>query len=115
MKGEGVMQVAQSPVEALRIARALLVERGWTRKVWRDEKGCLCLLGAVRIAVYGSVDDFDSANWDLFDDVRHELSLTCYELHHDAGVIGWNDRQQSVEPVLVLFDAAIARLGRSEQ
>ncbi|MGW5267186.1 DUF6197 family protein [Rhodococcus sp. NPDC003994] len=45
-----------TPADALNAAADLIAERGWTHGVVRDRDGRLCVIGALRTAVFGSVD-----------------------------------------------------------
>lgn len=92
-------------IEELKKARALLV-KGWTKGSfaknaqgekcvpYSDKAVCWCAGGALKVV---------TDNWsDLWDVVEAELK---------GGYLpDFNDAQETVEPVLALFDKAIAKL-----
>jgi hypothetical protein len=90
-----------STADVLRRAKQEIEERGWTRRKYVDDDGCVCLYGAINLAVAG--DPF--YNWSTASDdaVRKLHAVIGWTFLDD-----WNDEQSSVEPVLAAFDRAIA-------
>lgn len=98
----------KTTLEILKAARALLVDKGWTTGAsarnalgepvapYADDAACFCASGAI-IRVSSTFYDECRASGELNGFLRESL------MH-------FNDLQASVEPVLRLFDRAIAKL-----
>jgi hypothetical protein len=102
---------SQNLIEVLRKARDLLSQPGaWTKgHLARDGAGypvdplsgdgaCFCIVGAI--------DFITRDNHEMHDAARSELRKGMSGI----GLASFNDSQDTVEPVLELFDKAIARL-----
>jgi hypothetical protein len=104
-----------SPIEILKAARELLAMPGaWTKGHYaknssgyqvypfEPEAACFCSYGAMsRFAAEGGTANLHAAE----DAVRAQVP--------NGDLIGFNDAQESVEPVLAAFDRAIAKLESS--
>lgn len=96
-----------TPVEVLKKAKALIEERGWCRREYKDTRGCYCSLGACYVA---SGYEVEGAS------VLHDGDVTAYataekalERAIDSAVIRWNDSPgRTKDEVLAAFDKAIA-------
>lgn len=113
-KGEKVNEV----VETLKKAK-ILMQKGWTtgsmargpdgNSAWStsDEACCWCALGSLRAVCKYSADpeDFDV---DAYEAARTSIETVLTSRGELDDVTVFNDAQKSVEPVLELFDEAIA-------
>src|SRR4051812_24164199 len=89
-------------IDPVRCVELALDEHGWTqRREYDPLSGCVCLRGAIKLAVGGAVDrvgritfgHFPDAGWSSCD-LADGLSLAIEEVEADAfnfGVTGWND------------------------
>lgn len=102
--------------EILKKAKALLVEKGWTKECYArgadgeyrlptsPEATCFCVFGAVQAADGADEScDLSPEGWQA----RRVLTLAAVTRGY-LHVPWFNDAQESVEPILALFDDAIA-------
>jgi hypothetical protein len=92
--------------DALLAGREVLQERGWGKGFYENSLGCVCALGALRIAVFGGVDIPDSASeeaWRAY--IRAER---LFEDDLRGSVITFNDQRSTRETdVYALYERAI--------
>lgn len=106
-----------SAIDTLRKARGLL-EKGWTKGAYaRNAEGqktawlspeatCWCARGALLAAAEVN-GDFYSENWD---NVNKITSIIEHRPCGGLGLLDFNDAQDTVEPILAVFDEVIAEL-----
>lgn len=87
-----------TPVAQLLRRARTLIAAGWTRGVYRDDRGSYCLQGALAAA-------------DTTGRAAHAshllLEVIAAEQPHVEGLSRWNDQQTSAGPVLRALDNAI--------
>lgn len=104
----------QKPIEVLREARKLIVDKGWTQECCaRDASGKLCDVGsraAVAFCMIGAVNRVAD-----MDDPTRPFKAACIALRSvlktrpGAGLGAWNDEKtRTKEEVIDAFDRAIA-------
>lgn len=104
--------------ETLRKAAQVLRERGLAKGYYRDESGCVCIKGALRIAHGGDVglpETFDDYVADLMVVARGVIpgTVNVGGFAHDAITV-WNDEpERTAEEVIAALEAAAARLDAS--
>lgn len=102
----------KSAKEILQRALKIIEEHGWTKRTFKNRKGCFCSIGAINFAANGDATGF-----------RHGGQKTI-TLYHDArdifykaisppwllknGIAGWNDSTaRTKEEVIAAFKRAI--------
>lgn len=90
----------------LRRAKLLLEERGWLPMCGRDDDGPMCVLNAARECTYGIGLPINEQK-QRTDDVVSAL-VVAGNFVSDIQIADWNDSLKSIEPVIALFDKAIA-------
>ena len=87
----------------LRAARAYLVEHGWCQNESMNDKGQVCIDGAMQYSIGDTCSDVTGARYAATaDSVYHALNYV-------GGYINWNDQEgRTQDEVLALFDRAIA-------
>lgn len=100
-----------APVEewrsALLKAASLIRERGHTKHEYEDGQGRLCLHGAIRVAMFGSVNDKSDSGCEATKAVcRYLRSIGRTDVYSFAG--NWNDEdgRSGAEVIAVLESAA---------
>jgi hypothetical protein len=97
----------QSEATALLIRARSLLERGWCRGVPAiDAEGWMVHPVSEKAIAWCASGALIAAGWcrtDLDHPAIHRLSAAM-----DGSICGFNDRQESVEPILAAFDRAIA-------
>lgn len=105
---------AESIAAALDRAAALIDVRGFARRTFEDINGCLCALGALRVAVFDRVDPTLRSGmdkWGLYQDAQGHLNAVIL-LQTGKTVIEWNDA--STKDVVTAGLRRAARVARGE-
>lgn len=99
-------------LDVLVAARDVLQERGWVKGVYEDERGCVCISGAVQMVMFGSTrspfpDNLPSSVFDL--SYEAEVALNRNLPHWARSLEAFNDSDNVTErDVYDLIDRAIA-------
>jgi hypothetical protein len=95
--------------QILRAAKDVILTRGWTRGDWDNERGEVCVMGAVNVATVGCARASRFAESDMLSARCETWSLLQRLLPSGFGISDWNDsRGRTPEDILDLFDRAIA-------
>lgn len=93
--------------EALEKVPAILAKRGWTKGIYENDKGEVCLLGAVHIAFH---DEASPDNLVLQPEYRHARKALVECTGHQ-GITWFNDHQaESITDVLKVVDCALKKV-----
>lgn len=85
----------KTPEEVLLEAADYLENRGWTRGVYADENGCLCLAGALNLATIGRAAPYPYSSitdqqWALARQVTDLIEERC-GIESGPALAEWND------------------------
>lgn len=101
-----------SSAELLEDALAELRTRGWHQGAFEDEKGAVCLLGALRRAHLAHNDGGDYTEWWT---ATHTLGLVVQEQYGDGGIGLVNDNKLTEQyQAEALLEKAIVKAQEQE-
>lgn len=90
----------------------LIEERGHAKGVFQDTKGCLCAIGALRLAAFGTIGDLPP-DTKLYAGARLALGAQIellapgqYRFGRAVSVVSWSDASTQAEVVATLRAAA---------
>jgi hypothetical protein len=101
-----------TPAGLLLTAADLIEERGKARGVFQDTNGCLCAVGALRLAAFGVADGVLPPDSEMYGRARLalgaqiELLAPEHRLGGSVSVVLWSDASTKAEVVAGLRAAA---------